>query len=98
MYSHRNCTTKIDCAANPQRQLNLNKVFKFTCNTINMGTKYSQKQPMFNKVGCWLEDIFSVFLSVFYILCVFNILHFYIISFSLLYLKFDMDGQTQRRI
>ena len=29
-----------------------------------MGTKYCQKEPMFNKIGCWVEDIFSVVLSV----------------------------------
>ena len=31
--------------------LNLNKLVKFTCNPIDMRTKYCQKQPMFNKIG-----------------------------------------------
>ena len=35
-----------------------------------MGSKYCQKQSMFNKVGCWVGDIFSVSLSVLCILCV----------------------------
>ena len=49
-YSHRNCTTKIDYTANAVK-----KLVKFTCNTIDMGTKYCQKQPIFfSKVGCWV--------------------------------------------
>ena len=34
--------------------LNLTKLVKFTYNTIDMGTKYYQKSPMFNKVRCWV--------------------------------------------
>ena len=34
---------------------------KFTCNTIDMGTNYCHKQPMFNNIGCWVKDIFTVF-------------------------------------
>ena len=65
--------------------LNLKKLVKFTCNTIDMG-KYYQKQSMFSKVGCWvliskqsqssLEDIFSVYLPVLCILCVHLIFSF----------------------
>ena len=43
---------------------------KFTCNTIDMGTNYCHKQPMFNNIGCWVKDIFTVFLFVLCILCV----------------------------
>ena len=53
-----------------EMQQHLKKLVKFACNTIDIGTKYCQKQPMFNKVGCCVEDIFSVFLSVLCILCV----------------------------
>ena len=48
-YSDKYCTIKIGYAANAAK---LKKLAKFTCSTIDMGTKYSQKQPMFSKVGC----------------------------------------------
>ena len=44
-------------------------------NIIDMGTKYCQKQPMFNKVVCWVEDMFPEFLSVLCILC-FHVIFF----------------------
>ena len=37
--------------------LNLKKLVKVTCNTIDMGKKYCQKQPMFSKVSCWVSTI-----------------------------------------
>ena len=48
-YSDKYCTIKTGYAANAAK---LKKLAKFTCSTIDMGTKYSQKQPMFSKVGC----------------------------------------------
>ena len=75
--------------------LNLKKLFKFTCNTIDMGTRDCQKQPMFSKVACCVvtrtqiqfssEYIFPIILCFVYFVCSFNIFHFYIISVSLLY-------------
>ena len=75
--------------------LNLKKLVKFTCNTIDMGTRDCQKQSMFSKVGCCVvtrtqiqfssEYIFPIILCFVYFVCSFNIFHFYIISVSLLY-------------
>ena len=58
-----------------------------------MGTKYCQKQPTFSKLGCWVlisfflrRHFFSIFVCFVYFVRSFNIFHFCIISFSLLYL------------
>ena len=50
-YSHRNCTIETDYAANVAE---FKETSQITCNTIDMRTKYCQKQPMFSKIGCWV--------------------------------------------
>ena len=50
-YSHKNCTTKIGYATNVAE---FKETVKFTYNTVDMGTKYCQKQPMLSKLGCWM--------------------------------------------
>ena len=74
--------------------LNLKKLVKFTCNTIDMGkilpeTNVHQSRFLvliIKQVFSHRRQFFSIFFYFVYFMCSFNIFHFYITSFSLLYL------------
>ena len=96
-YSHENCTTKIVPIASLKWQLNLKKLVKFTWNAIDMWIKHCRKQPNIqqsrllsanqNIESVFLNrQLFSVFVCFVYFVYWFNIFHFYMVTFSLLYL------------